>query len=178
LSGDPALKAEAIHHVDSAFGILLIVVVFLSNIEIGYVQKYLGEQSWLITFILAFLVAFSIFIGFVGILRQSIPWRVIGWLSAFSLLLYFPILLGFLALWRPDNVVAAGLKLNVLLVIAGIASLAFTLHVVVDAYCRSLSSVSCQDDLLTFLQSNRKYLILYMVLPLLLSLLLMFAFLM
>ena len=177
LSGDTALKAEAIHHVDSAFGVLLIVVVFLSNIVIGYVQKYLGEESVAVTVSFALLVVISILTGFAGILRQSILWRVIGWISVFSLLLYCPISLGTVLLWRPANVIAAIWQAILLVWIAGIASTALTFYVVIDAYRRRLSSVSCQDDQLTFLQSNGKYVILYAALPLLFILLFMFAFL-
>jgi len=175
LSGDPALKAEAIHHVDSAFGVLLVVIVFLSNILINYLQEYLGEESVVITVVIVFFVASSILTGLTAILRQSFFWRLAAWFSFFMLLLNSAISLCVLLLWRVANVIAAIWQVIPLLYGAGIISTALTFYVVIDAYSHRLSSVSCQDDQLTHLQSLGKYLIRYEILALLIGLPLMFV---
>ena len=76
-----AEKAEAIHQIDSVFGILLVIVVFLFNATLT-LQSTLKPILWL-TYFQAFWVAGAILAGLLGLLKQSWPLKMLGWFAAF-----------------------------------------------------------------------------------------------
>jgi len=163
LSGDPALKAEAIHHVDSAFGSLLVVVVLFTNIVISSLQKYPGEQTQQAVIFFGFFVAFSILTGFAGILKQSFLLRLAGWFFVFGVLLVEVIMLGLIALLRSIDLVLATWHSNILILLGLNSSFLLTLFPVMDAYHRRLSAVSCQDDVLAKIRSIRRPMVFLLV---------------
>lgn len=173
-NGDPALKAEATHHVDSAFGALLVAVVFLSNIVIAGFQKYPGKPTDELIISLALLVTVSILTGFAGILAQSFLLRLFGWFFVFLLLLAEVVSLGLVLLSRVAGVIVALWGILVLGWVISVTSSVLALYAVTDAYCRRLSSVSCRDDELTELRSMRKQLVFTEVFTVPITLLLLF----
>jgi hypothetical protein len=44
MSGDPASRAEAIHQVDSVFGVLVVVMVFWTNTMLNIIRDYLTQS--------------------------------------------------------------------------------------------------------------------------------------
>ena len=45
MSRDPASRAEAIHQVDSVFGVLVVVVVFWTNTMLNIIRDYLTQSA-------------------------------------------------------------------------------------------------------------------------------------
>jgi len=84
LSEDSALEREVIHHVDSAYGILLVVVVLLFNIVFSSaVESGHAIEGTILTSLLAFVIM----TGLLGVLRQSWRWKLYSWNVLFFILL-------------------------------------------------------------------------------------------
>lgn len=154
---ESARRAEAIHQVDSTFGILLVIATLWANLyftsllqvcrECG--QTFLGLYS--ITLLISGLVlTASIVTGLVGMLLQIWRWRFFGW----WLCLYYFLQTSFFML---DLVIVAPLSLpivteralhSIMLFVELIVPYWIVREVVVVAYTRRVMKVSSLDQLL------------------------------
>jgi hypothetical protein len=83
------MKDEIVHHLDSTFAILLVALVFLTNITIGVIQRH-GGQGFLpdvATIGLGILTSMGVLIGLLGLLVRSWFWKSLGWFVVFWVLL-------------------------------------------------------------------------------------------
>lgn len=156
MNGGPAQRADAIHQVDSALGILLVAAVFLANVMINRLGEYPSERGEILIIILSLLMVFSILSGLSGILTGSWRSKLFGWLMGSYLLLAGIITMVQALAWRWYSVILPQWQICVFAFLAFNASSAFVLYAVTDAYFDRLSSVSCQDDQLDAIRKSRK----------------------
>jgi len=132
-------EREAVHHVDSVFGILLAITVFQSNFIINLLRQPNSLRDVIALFFLASFLVFSVFAGLVGILKQSWPWKLFAWQITLFLFLivYLMPLLTFL-----DVVTDEKLGLRIYGISFGflfLSSSLFTRYLVASAYERRLA---------------------------------------
>jgi hypothetical protein len=142
LSEYAAGETEAIHHVDTTFGILLVIMVFESNLLLGFLQRSGSARGELLAVILACLVVGTILVGLVGILKQSWRERLLAWNATLALVLleFASLLLGMIGIqfgiiitWGQFGILAA-----VLLLVSSL----LTAYLVVEAYSCRLSAIN------------------------------------
>lgn len=156
MSENSAVKAEAIHRVDSAFGVLLVVAVFLTNSALSVHLSYTVQKVDLVPLVLSLVAAFSIFSGLFGILRQSLDSKLMGWCLAFLLVQIDILNLVGSVLLTPLNMSAPKLVGVILVWGIFVDSVVFTEYLVLDAYFSRLNEVSCVDTKLMHERAIRR----------------------
>ena len=134
---ESARRAEAIHSVDSAFGILLIIATLWTTLYVNM----LGPREGPVWMGLAFAsYSLAVGIGLIGILRQSWMGRFMGWFFAVAILLQQACLFVSYAI---GDVLPKLSIMRLIVVFAGfLVSYLFVLLVLVGAYSDRLGSVS------------------------------------
>ena len=85
---DSDREREVIHHVDSMFGIVLVVVVLQYNLIVSRYLESSVPVDRSIVILLGSIVASTILCGSVGMLRQSWFLRTFAWWAVLYVLLY------------------------------------------------------------------------------------------
>ena len=142
MSAATADEREVIHHVDSAFGILLAIVVFQSNLIANLLRGSNSQRGEIFAIALSLLLIFAILNGLVGILKQSWPLKLLAWHITLTLLLweFASLLVGVMPIQMSDILVfwRSGVPLVVLLLLSSM----LTRSMVFRAYERRLHSVA------------------------------------
>ena len=127
------------------FGILLVVLIFWTNITLNFMQHYIPDIALRASILIASFLSLCILSGLVGILRQSWMWKIYAWwLTLGTLLAQIAVLLLFLVAdytktQFPNWAIPASL------VIAGIVSFVLNNVLVTSAYYLRLETISCRD---------------------------------
>jgi len=87
---EAARRAEAIHRVDSAFGILLVIATLWMNLVVVYLAQAEGSM-WTAAGVALYTLAVAF--GLFGILRQSWDAKYLGWFFTFAFLLTYVFLI-------------------------------------------------------------------------------------
>jgi hypothetical protein len=87
-SESSAEEREVIHHVDTAFAILLTIMVFQSNVIIGFLQTPASPKGTVLAIELVFLLVFTILAWLVGILSEMWWMRLCAWQLGLTVLLW------------------------------------------------------------------------------------------
>jgi len=152
-------EREAIHHVDSAFGIVLAITVFQSNLLISILGRPNTLKDVLGIFALAAALIFSVFAGLVGIFRQSWRWKLFAWNVTLFLFLYVFLMPLFMLLGFAMEI-ELGSKIHVsFFALLFLCSSLFTRYLVSDAYERRLLKIDPQGVQLAILRHWKKLLV-------------------
>jgi len=141
-----AAKAEAIHQVDSVFGILLVVLILWTNISISVVQRYAPQNTLGFSVWMGLFVTLCILIGLHGILRQSWRSKIYAWWTTLASLLFQITFMALLFVAEYAKVQLPHWAIPAALVFACLVSFPLNNLLVTYAYYTRLEAVSCPDS--------------------------------
>jgi hypothetical protein len=142
LGGLTAKERDAIREIDSAFGILLTITIFQSNLVMRVFQDsgLLGGRYT--ASILALCVIFAILVGMLGLIRQSWRCKILGWALAWFLFLWEFAVVLLDMLWVRARIVVSSQQTGLIMALAMLGSSALTKILVCGEYRRRMNQAS------------------------------------
>jgi len=156
LSASTAEEREVIHHVDSVFGVLLAIVVFQSNLILTFIRDYAPEYLIISISSYALTLMLTVFLGLIGILRQSWSCKILAWYLTLFLLIWEVTALGLTSLQMEIHAESLGVPPSLIPAVALLLSSLLTSSLVCNAYERRLLLVAPKGDHIAKVRLCRK----------------------
>jgi len=156
-------KSDIIHQIDSIFGILLVALIFLSNITMNLAERHASPQDSMLDMVivaLGLLTSAAVLMGLFGMLTKSWNGKLLGWFLALWVVLWnigleFSFVAGLLM------GLSRSLIITVISLLPPVLALVVTFYVVLDEYRNRLASGFFRDDYLEGIVTYRKWVLVF-----------------